>query len=123
MLKRFFQRVKTYLTGICDIHSGHVRAKARFDGDLTLLVDCDAGRIVMNIAKAQEEIANLKGNNTDEARKEAVFSFASAIFGKEQAEKLIEYYHGDEATVLNVCGQFFSKCLRKKITDAQKMEK
>lgn len=123
MLKRFFQRVKTYLTGICDIHSGHVRAKARFDGDLTLHVDCDAGRLVVAIAKAQEEIANLKENNTDEARYEAVFGFASAMFGNEQAEKLMEYYHGDEASVINVCGQFFSKCLRKKITDAQKMAK
>lgn len=120
MLKRFFQRVKAYLTGVCDIHSGHVRAKARFDGELILHVDCDAGRLVVAIAKAQEEIANLKENNTDEKRLEAVMGFAASIFGKEQAEKLMEYYHGDEASVMNVCGQFFSKCLRKKITDAQK---
>ena len=115
---RPFQRIKQYFTGICDIHSGHVRAKARFDGDLTLHVDCDAGRLVVAITKAQEEIAHLKDENTAEKRREAVIGFASAIFGKEQAERLMEYNHDDEASVLNVCGQFFSKCLRKKMEDS-----
>lgn len=126
-IKRWFQRLihkirqrfgKTY-----DVHSGRVRDTVRFDGDLTLFVDGNAWQMLFAIEAAREAAKNVKIDSPEEERREAAMRFATAIFGAEQAEKLMDYYNGDAGTVLGVCGQYISERLIKRITSVQKKQK
>ena len=54
---------------------------------------------------------------------EAAEYFSAVLFGKEQTEKLMDFYAGDGACVINICGQIFKDQLTDKITAAQKRMK
>lgn len=102
---------------------GRVRDKVMFreDGEsLTLTVDGDAARMVRALTDAQKSLNAVKGESTDEDRISAAKQFAAAIFGADQAEKLVQFYHGDAVCVIEACGRYFSSGLAKKITKAQK---
>jgi hypothetical protein len=87
---------------------------------ITLAVDGDAARMVRALTGAQKSLNAVKGESTDEDRISAAKQFAAAIFGADQAEKLVQFYHGDAVCVIEACGRYFSSGLAKKITKAQK---
>lgn len=90
---------------------------------LKLVVNADPMRLVSGLTKAQAKLAEMVKDNREpeqEEMKEAAEYFAAVLFGKEQTEKLLDFYAGDAACVINVCGQIFRTQLADKITKAQK---
>lgn len=87
---------------------------------LTLHVNADPSRIVVGLSQAQKQLVTINEETTDEEREKIALFFAGVIFGEEQAQKLLDYYYGESACVVAVCGQYFSKRLSKLITKAQK---
>ena len=100
----------------------HDTIKVNENGEkLTLVVNADPMRIVAGLTKAQEKLTNLvKGEPSDEDMREAAEYFAAVIFGTEQAKKIMEFYAGDAACVINVCGKYFRERLGGIIAKAQK---
>lgn len=93
------------------------------DEKIMLHVDSDPMRMVAGLSQAQKMLQELNKDSRDEETDKAAQYFATVIFGKEQAETLVAFYHNDAACVINVCGQYFSKRLGKLITNAQKKMK
>lgn len=89
------------------------------DRTLTLYVRDDAAALVSRLTKAQERLAQITTENSEEERISAALSFAEAIFGEDQGEKLMNFYD-EPLAVINVCGIYFKQRLGKKITKAQK---
>lgn len=89
------------------------------DKVLTLYVRSSAASLVVGLKDAQEKLKTLNDESTPEERMQAAQFFAGSIFGKEQAEKLCEFY-GEPLAVISVCGMYFDQHLGKKITKAQK---
>lgn len=87
---------------------------------LSLAVDADPMRMVAGLNQAQKRLQAITGESTEAQVREAALSFAGVIFGPEQAERLLEFYHGDPGCVINICGRYFSERLRGKIAKAQK---
>lgn len=90
---------------------------------LSLTVNADPMRIVSGLNKAQKKLSDLVSNGREPEEqeiKEAAEYFATVIFGKEQAEKLTEFYNNDAACVINVCGTYFRERLAMKISKLQK---
>ena len=89
---------------------------------LKLVVSADPMRLVAGLSKAQAKLTETikKENPTDEEMKESAELFSAVLFGKEQTERLFDFYAGDAACVINVCGQIFKEQLAAKITKAQK---
>ena len=69
---------------------------------LPLTVNGDAMRIVAGLSKAQKKLQELKDDSTDAEVKESAEYFASVIFGKEQAAKLMAFYADDPGCVISV---------------------
>jgi len=106
------------------LHRVHDRVKITEGGDSLLLhVDADPMRMVAGLSQAQKIMQGLTEESTEDEQKNAALYFASVIFGKEQAEKLLDFYHGDAGCVYNACGQYFGKRLNKLIVAAQKKQK
>jgi hypothetical protein len=91
--------------------------------ELLLTVDADAARMVAGLTKAQKELKSLTNDSTDEERTAVAKNFAAAIFGGEQADKLLDFYHGDALCVVDVCGRYFAQRLSKLISKAHKRMK
>ena len=87
---------------------------------LTLIVNGDAMRMVAGLNKAQQKMSELPDDATDELVKETANYFAAVIFGKDQADKLMDFYNNDPGCVISLCGQYFKNRLAKKITNVQK---
>ena len=90
---------------------------------LTLHVNSDPARIVVGLAQAQKRLVTINEETTEEERGEIARFFASVIFGDEQTQKLFDFYYGEAACVIAVCGQYFAKRLSKLISKAQKKRK
>ena len=90
---------------------------------LKLTVNGDSMRMVAGLNKAQKKMLELNDESSDEQVKECAEYFAAVIFGKEQAEKLMEFYADDPSCVITVCGQYFKERLAGKIAQAQKKMK
>ena len=93
------------------------------DEHITLVVNGDAMRMVAGLNKAQQKMKELDENSSDEAVKDAAEYFAAVIFGKDQAEKLMEFYADDPGSVISVCGQYFKDRLAGRISKVQKKMK
>lgn len=93
------------------------------DERLDLRVDADPMRIVAGLNEAQRRLKTITDESTTEEKNEIAVYFAGVIFGTEQAAGLMEFYHGDAACVINVCGRYFSDRLSKLIEKAQKRAK
>lgn len=92
--------------------------------DLSLYVDGDPGRMVAGLTTAQAMLKEIgQGNSTEEQRNDAAMAFAGSIFGTEQAKALMDFYHGDPACVIGICGKYFNERLAKLIEKAQKKAK
>lgn len=90
---------------------------------LKLTVCDDPMRMVAGLNQAQLRLKTINNETPDEEAKDVALFFAGVIFGQEQAEKLLELYRGDAASVIQICGLYFSKRLAKLITRAQKKAK
>lgn len=88
------------------------------DEKIVLRVDKGGRQIIADLNAAKDIMGKVTEENLDETMQEAALAFAGAIFGKEQAAKLLQTYN-NPASVVNVCNQYFAKYLRKKITKAQ----
>lgn len=105
----------------------HHTVTAKENGEkLKLVVSADPMRLVAGLTKAQKkltETVNKEPEPTEEDMREAAEFFAAVLFGREQTAKLMEFYAGDAACVINVCGQIFKNQLSDKISKAQKRMK
>lgn len=88
--------------------------------ELPLTVDTDARSIITRLQKAQKALSEVNNDISTDSQYEAAYGLAEAIFGKDQANKLMAFYHDDPGCVVTVCGMYFEKRLAKKITAAQK---
>lgn len=86
---------------------------------LRLTVDGDAQRMVAGLLNVREKSMQIQDGG-EEKLEEVARYFAETIFGKEQAEKLFEFYRGNAGCVFAICSQYFSERLNKKVTRAQK---
>ena len=86
---------------------------------MTLTVKAAPAALVLGLKTAQAKISEIRDESPDAEKRDAALLFAQAIFGREQAEYLMEFY-GDPLVVINVCGEYFKQQLAKKITKAQK---
>ena len=90
---------------------------------LTLYVDSDANMLIHGIRVANEKLEKLQKVDSEDDKKAAAMGMARAMFGIEQADKLLEFYHGNYGCVITICGMYFGDKkygLGKKITKAQK---
>lgn len=87
---------------------------------LVLNVNGDPKRMVAGLTQAQTLLSAIKDDSSNEDIKQAAEFFSNVIFGKEQTEKLMEFYHQDSGCVINICGQYFSERLKVLIIKAQK---
>jgi len=102
----------------------HDRVRITEGGDnLDLYVDADPMRLVAGLSQAQKQLQTINAESTDEDETKAAEYFAQVIFGKEQAEKIMAFYHNDAGCVISVCGRYFEERLAKRITAAQKKQK
>ena len=88
------------------------------DRKITLRVDREGREIVMALQHAQEVMHQLTEESTEEEIAMCARVYAEAIFGAEQADQLMELYN-NPVSVVNVCGQYFTRYLSKKITKSQ----
>lgn len=93
------------------------------DDKLDLRIDADPMRMVAGLSAAQKRLKAVNEETTDDEIRDAALYFAGVIFGTEQAAALLDFYHGDPACVINVCGRYFSMRLAKLIEKAQKKMK
>ena len=89
------------------------------DKTLTLYVRSDAASLVVNLKQAQEKLKELTDESDECQRINAARFFAKAVFGEEQADKLVDFY-GEPLAVVAVVGMYFDRQLKKKITKSQK---
>lgn len=90
------------------------------DNTLKLHVNADPTRMVVGLSQAHKQLAVIKEGTPDEDREKAARFFAEVIFGKEQTQQLFDYYFGDSACVIALCGKYFSSRLSGLISKAQK---
>ncbi|MBO5968195.1 MAG: hypothetical protein J6S14_06825 [Clostridia bacterium] len=108
-----------------EINPYSVSDKVRFrniDKVIELNVRADASILVVNLMKANKRISTLSETSPDDEQRESALMFAGAVFGQEQAEKLMQFYDEEPLAVINACGIYFRERLAKKITKAQKKE-
>lgn len=98
---------------------GTLVIKEGFD-KITLYVDADPMRLTAGLVQANREIQKWSDKATPKQRKEMALDFASVMFGREQAQKLMDFYHGDATCVVSVCAQYFSGTLSRLINKAQR---
>ena len=105
------------------ISLGHVHDRITVregDESIVLRVDEDARKMIRGLNEAQRRMNGVKGESTEEEQREVAEFFAGVIFGTEQAAALMDLYNGDAASVIEVCGRYFSERLAGKIAKAQK---
>ena len=118
MFEKLFRRNEISLNRI------HHTVTVNENGEkLKLTISADPMRLVAGLTKAQKKLNDtISGEKepTEEEIKDAAEYFAAVLFGREQTEKLFEFYAQDAACVINVCGQIFKDQLARKISKAQK---
>ncbi len=100
-----------------------VHDKVRFrnvDETLTLFVRSDASVMVSNLNKINKRLTGINEDTTEDERNMIAQQFAECLFGGDQAEELMRFYHDDALAVITVCGRYFKERLSKIITKAQK---
>ena len=88
------------------------------DEKITLRVDKDGRQIVIDLQKVREQMSKITDENMEAEIAGCAQAYAAAMFGDEQAAKLMDFYN-NPLSVVNVCGQYFKRYLDKKITKAQ----
>lgn len=110
-----------------EIRLNRVRDKAVFRSGkekLKLTVDLDPRRATADLMDAGAKVADAgkairNGKEYEDKARDAAISFAGAIFGTEQAEKLMDF-SVDANTALVAVTEYFNRRLAKKIHAAQR---
>lgn len=89
------------------------------DKTISVYVRSDATSLVVNLKRAQDKLQGLNDQSSDEERMEAARTFARAMFGEKEGDRLCEFYN-EPLAIVAVCGMYFDKRLKNKITKAQK---
>ena len=89
------------------------------DKTLTLTVRADASSLVIGLKHINDRMAGMTEDTPEQERIDVARLFAVTIFGKEQGDKLFDFY-GEPLAVITACGIYFRERLGKKITKAQK---
>lgn len=90
---------------------------------INLTVDSDANMLIHGVRMAQKTLQRIQEEDNEELKKTAAEQLSTAIFGKEQAGLLLDFYGGNYGCVITICGMYFGdhkNGLGKKITKAQK---
>lgn len=90
---------------------------------LVLKVDADPMRMTAGLVQTQKLLKTWTETTTAKQRRDIALTYAGVIFGTEQAKRLLDFYHGDPACVINVCAQYFARTLSRLINKAQKRMK
>lgn len=90
---------------------------------LTLKVNEDPMRLTAGLVHVQRLLKTWTEKTTEKQKRDIALTYATVIFGTEQAKKLLDFYHGDAACVINVCAQYFARTLSRLINKAQKRMK
>lgn len=90
---------------------------------LTLKVNEDPMRLTAGLVQVQRLLKTWTEKTTEKQKKDIALTYSTVIFGTEQAKKLLDFYHGDAACVINVCAQYFARTLSRLINKAQKRMK
>jgi hypothetical protein len=90
---------------------------------LTLNVNADAQRLFAGLNASYERMKNISETTEESEIREIATYFSGVIFGKDQAEKLSEFYANDAAAIIAVCGRYFRDRLAGLIADVQKRMK
>jgi len=93
------------------------------DERLELTVDADPMRLVAGLNRAQAMLKAIDAESGEEKQREAALYFAGVIFGETQARELLEFYRGDAACAINLCGRYFTERLGGLIERAQRKMK
>lgn len=93
------------------------------DETLKLSVNGDAQRMVAGINAATEKMKGITDSTTDEEAREVAEYFATVIFGREQARRVMDFYANDPGCVISVCSQYFTERLGNRIYNVQKNTK
>ena len=91
------------------------------DEKLKLYVDEDAMMIARRIKRTLGDIESAKEDMGKLDK--AALRFARAVFGVEQTEQLLNFYHGSTYAVFEFTSKYFTQRLTDKITKAQKHAK
>lgn len=89
------------------------------DKALTMYVRADPSSLVVALRGAMTRLAALTDESADEEWASVALSYATAIFGDEQARQLLDFY-GSPLTVMRACDNYFNEYLGAKITKLQK---
>ena len=88
---------------------------------LNLTVDATPEKLVSGLLAARRKMQALGPESKKEEMMDAARETAAAIFGDEQAQKLLDFYPEDtEMSVFDVCERYFSGRLNKLIEREQK---
>jgi hypothetical protein len=90
------------------------------DDKLTLKVYGDPMRLTSGLMHVQRNMQGLTDDSPEDEQNAMAKELATVIFGPQQAEQLMEFYHNDAPGVMNVCLQYFKQRLSAKIVKAQK---
>lgn len=93
---------------------------------LQLTVDSDPNMLIRGVRMAQKTLQQLQEEDNEELKETAAKQLSEAIFGKEQAARLLDFYGGSYECVITICGIYFGdqkNGLGKKITKAQKKKR
>ena len=91
------------------------------DRALPLTVREDSKQIVHKLKQVPGVFAK-SANSSETERLEGARFFAAALFGEEQAQKVVDLFDGDAAAIITVCSDYFNNRLVKIITKVQKKE-
>lgn len=89
------------------------------DRRLVLFVRSDAPSMMAGLKKAETKLERITIESSQEERMEAVRCLAEAMFGKDQAQELIDFYR-EPIAIITACRMYFDKQLKQKIVAAQK---
>lgn len=91
------------------------------DKTITLYVRSDAPSIVLGVKNSVDRLSSLSDESSENEQIDAALRYAEVIFGKEQAEALLDFYDKKALAVITACGMYFQNRLSKLITKAQKL--
>lgn len=92
---------------------------------MILRVDFDPMAFVRVLETAKAKLAAVRYAQDDSAPQvvQAARDFAAAIFGGEQAGRLLDFYGGHGAPVISICSQYLRGRLAKKVIRAQRAKR
>lgn len=89
---------------------------------LDLIVDVDPRAVMVKLKAAQDALQAVAQATDDQspAVQQAAKTFAAAIFGPSQAEKLLDFYANSGSAVISLCTKYLSTRLMRLVKTAQR---